>query len=44
MLEAVGKKYDLPVVTEVMAVDQVHLFDGIDMYPGAREICRTSTY
>ncbi|MGH2108370.1 3-deoxy-7-phosphoheptulonate synthase [Aerococcus urinaeequi] len=39
MLEAVGKKYDLPVVTEVMAVDQVHLFDGIDMYQvGARNM------
>ena len=39
MLEAVGKKYDLPVVTEVMAVEQVHLFDGIDMYQvGARNM------
>ncbi|WAT23856.1 3-deoxy-7-phosphoheptulonate synthase [Aerococcus urinaeequi] len=39
MLEAVGKKYDLPVVTEVMAVDQVHLFNGIDMYQvGARNM------
>lgn len=39
MLSAVGKKYDLPVVTEVMAVDQVDLFDGIDMYQvGARNM------
>lgn len=39
MLEAVGKKYDLPVVAEVMAVDQVHLFDGIGMYQvGARNM------
>lgn len=39
MLSAVGKKYDLPVVTEVMAVGQVDLFDGIDMYQvGARNM------
>lgn len=39
ILQEVGEKYDLPVVTEVMAVDQVHLFDGIDMYQvGARNM------
>ncbi|OYQ68235.1 3-deoxy-7-phosphoheptulonate synthase [Aerococcus sp. 1KP-2016] len=39
ILERVGAKYDLPVVTEVMAVDQVDLFDGIDMYQiGARNM------
>jgi len=39
ILERVGAKYELPVVTEVMAVDQVGLFDGIDMYQiGARNM------
>lgn len=39
ILHEVGMKHDLPVVTEVMAVDQVGLFDGIDMYQiGARNM------
>lgn len=39
MMHEIGQKYDMPIVSEVMAISQIELFEDIDMFQvGARNM------